>query len=235
MSIHISAAATDIAPIVLMPGDPLRAKLFAEKYLEQPRLVSATRNVFYYTGTYQGRPLTIGASGMGCASIGIYSYELFTEYHVQHIIRIGTCGAYTTELKLFDILNVSLSASESSFARAAYGYEANSIQPEGNTFHQLQATAKNIGQPITTCAVHCSDYFYSNITGLPPVAIEHQCKAVEMEAFALFNTAKELGKSAACLLTVSDIIPTRERISAVEREQALIPMVELALATTLTL
>ena len=99
MSLHISAAIGEIAPIVLLAGDPLRAKYIADNFLENPEVVSQTRNMFYYTGTYKGVRLTIGGSGMGCPSIGIYSYELFAMYNVECIIRIGTAGAYTTDLQ----------------------------------------------------------------------------------------------------------------------------------------
>ncbi|MEI8059970.1 MAG: hypothetical protein WCG67_07425, partial [Ferruginibacter sp.] len=127
MSIHISAKPGEIAKIVLMPGDPLRAKYIAEKYLQDVKLVSSTRNIFFYTGIYNGKQVTIGASGMGCPSIGIYSYELYTEYGVDCIIRIGTCGAYTTDLKLFDLINVETAASESTFAQYAWGIEGSAI------------------------------------------------------------------------------------------------------------
>ena len=113
MSIHISASPGEIAPIVLMPVDPLRAKYMADNLLQDIKLVSSTRNIYFFTGTYKGMQLSIGASGMGCPSIGIYSYELYTEYKVDCIIRIGTCCAYTTVLKLFDLLNASEAASES--------------------------------------------------------------------------------------------------------------------------
>lgn len=235
MSIHISAEKNAIAPIVLMPGDPLRAKWIAEKYLTNARLVSATRNMFYFTGTYKNKVLTVGASGMGCASMGIYSYELYHEYDVQHIIRIGTCGAYTTDLQLYDLLNVTLAASESTFAQAAFGMEEKSLAPQGNAVDIISQTAALCNQPIKNCAVHSSDYFYRNFDDIPAVAAQYDCVAVEMEAFALFANAKQLGKSAACILTVSDIIPTHQKISADAREQSLIPMMELALETSLKL
>lgn len=116
MSVHISAAKGEIAKTVLMPGDPLRAKYVADNFLKEVKLVSQTRNAFYFTGKYEGTPVTIGASGMGCPSIGIYSYELYTEYEVDSIIRIGTCGAYSTALDLFDLVLAEAAASESTFA-----------------------------------------------------------------------------------------------------------------------
>ncbi len=235
MSIHISAAPGSIAPSILMPGDPLRARLIADQYLTDAELVSQTRNVYFYTGYYQGHRISVGASGMGCASIGIYSYELYTQYDVQNIIRIGTCGAYTTERKLYDLINVSLSASESSFARFAWDMPEEALPPAGPAFGLLNDVAAERGQPLISAPVHCSDIFYRKSMDLPAIADKHACVAVEMEAFALFANAQHLGKTAACLLTVSDVIPTHEKISADQREQSLTPMIELALATAIRL
>jgi purine-nucleoside phosphorylase len=233
MSIHISAQPGEIAPIVLMPGDPLRAKYMADNFLENVKQVSSTRNVYFFTGIYKGIQLSIGASGMGCPSIGIYSYELFTEYHVDCIIRIGTCGAYTTELKLFDLLSVKEAASESTYAQYAWGIDGNSITHQGNAFDSIGQAAKKSGTPLIACNVHSSDIFYRKDSNIPVIATKHNCLAVEMESFALFANAKYLDKTAATLLTVSDIIPTHERISADEREKALLPMMNLALESVL--
>ena len=235
MSVHISAKSGEIAETVLMPGDPLRAKFMSDKFLESPQLVSNTRNIFFYTGHYKGKRITIGASGMGCPSIGIYSYELYTEYGVNNIMRIGTCGAYTTDLKLFDLINVEVAASESTYAKYAWGIDTDAIPHQGNTFDQILNTANSRQQNIKNCAVHSSDIFYRKDSDIPAVALKHNCLAVEMEAFALFANAKHLNKHAAVLLTVSDVIPTREFISSEEREKSLLPMMELALETSLNI
>ncbi len=235
MSIHISAPVGDIAKTVLMPGDPLRAKYIADRFLENPVLVNQTRNMFMYTGTYQGKPITVGASGMGCPSIGIYSYELYTEYEVETIIRIGTCGAYTTELQLFDLINVDNACSESTFAQYAWGIEGQSIPHQGKAFDTVNTTAAEQGKKLKVCNIHSSDIFYRKTWDIPEVAVKHHCLAVEMEAFALFANAKHLGKTAGTLLTVSDVIPTHEKISADQREKALVSMMELALATAIKL
>lgn len=235
MSIHISAQKGDIARTVLMPGDPLRAKYIAENFLQQAKLVSQTRNAFYFTGTYKGKEITIGASGMGCPSIGIYSYELFTEYEVDTIIRIGTCGAYTSKLKLFDLINVDYAASESTFARYAWGIKDQCIRHQGKAFKTIKKAAKELNIPLKNCNIHSSDIFYRKDSNIPKVAAANKCLAVEMEAFSLFANAKHLGKTAATLLTVSDIIPTHEKISADEREKALKPMMELALEAAMKL
>ena len=235
MSIHISAKKGEIAKTVLMPGDPLRAKYIADRYLQDVELVSQVRNALYFTGKYKGKPVSIGASGMGCPSIGIYSYELYTEYDVENIIRIGTCGAYTTELNLFDLVNVNYAASESTFAKYAWGIGGNSIKHQGKAFSVIRRTAKRMNQEIKNCNVHSSDIFYRKDTDVPKVAVKKKCLAVEMEAFALFANAKHLGKTAATILTVSDVIPTHEKISAEEREKALLPMMELALEAAVKL
>ncbi|MBP0612190.1 purine-nucleoside phosphorylase [Chryseobacterium sp. cx-311] len=229
MSVHIAAAKRQIAKTVLQPGDPLRAKFIADNYLDSVKLVSQTRNIFYYTGTYKGNEITIGASGMGIPSIGIYSYELYTEYGVDTIIRIGTCGAYSTDLNLFDVINVENAASESTYAKFAWGIEEELIPHQGNIFESINQTAAGLGKTVIESNIHTSDIFYRKDAALPAIAQKHKCLAVEMEAFALFANAKYLGKSAATLLTVSDIIPTREQISSDEREKALRVMIELAL------
>ncbi len=235
MSVHISAKPGEIAKIVLMPGDPLRAKYIADNFLQNVQLVSSTRNVFYFTGTYKDKLVTIGASGMGCPSIGIYSYELYTEYEVDCIMRIGTCGAYTSDLKLFDLINVDNAASESTFAKFAWDIEGSLIPHQGNAFEIIKQTAADKGLALNNCNIHSSDIFYRKQPGTPAVAAEHNCLAVEMEAFSLYANAKHLGKKAATLLTVSDIIPTHEFISADQRETALLPMMELALESAIKL
>lgn len=231
MSIHISAQKGDIAKTVLLAGDPLRAKYIAKKFLMDAKLVSKTRNAFYYTGTYKGKILTVGASGMGCPSIGIYSYELFTEYEVDTIIRIGTCGAYTKDLKLFDLINVDSACSESTFAKYSWGIKDSVIRHQGKAYKNIKKTAKELDIKLKHCNIHSSDIFYRKDSKLPKVAKENKCLAVEMEAFALFANAQYLGKTAATILTVSDVIPTHEKISADQRETALLPMMLLALET----
>jgi len=233
MSIHISADKGQIAKVVLQPGDPLRAQFIAEKYLENAELVSKTRGIFYYTGFYKGKEITVGASGMGFPSIGIYSFELFTAYEVDTIIRIGTCGAYTTDLQLYDILNVEQAASESTYARYAWGIEEDILSHQGNIYDTINRTAEELSLPAKAINVHSSDIFYRKDPSVPAIAEQYNCPAVEMEAFGLFANAQYLGKNAATILTVTDIIPTHEKISASERERALKPMMELALESAI--
>lgn len=235
MSVHIAAKKGEIAPIVLMPGDPLRAKYIADNFLEEVSLVSQTRNIFFYTGTYKGKKISVGASGMGVPSIGIYSYELYTQYDVETIIRIGTCGAYTSDLQVFDILNVATSYSESTYAKFAWGIDGDGISHQGNTFQTINQTAANNNLAIKQVNIHSSDIFYRKDNEIPAIAAENHCPAVEMESFALFANAEYLNKNAATLLTVSDIIPTGESISADQREKALKTMMTLALEAAIAL
>ena len=233
MSIHISAKPGEIAPVVLMPGDPLRAKYVAEKMLTGPQLVSNTRGINFFTGTYKGVRLTVGASGMGCPSIGIYSYELYNEYDVQCIMRIGTCGSYMMSINLYDLINVDVACSESTYAKCAFDYSNNHFKHQGPAYDIINDTAKAMNIPLRTGPIHSGDVFYRADKALPEIVLEHNCLAAEMEAFALFANAQYLGKMAATLLTVSDIIPTHQKISADERERSLDKMIGLAMESAL--
>jgi len=229
MSVHISARKGEIAPIVLLAGDPLRAKHIAENNLQDSKLVNQTRNAFYFTGTYKDVPVTVGASGMGCASIGIYSYELFSEYDVQCIIRIGTAGSYTETIHLFDVVNVDVAYSESTYAKAAFEMDGDHFSHQGKAYDIINETAKQLNLPVINGHIHSSDVFYRSSHDTPELAVKNNCGAVEMEAFALFANAKYLNKMAATILTISDVIPTKQFISADQRQNSLARMTELAL------
>lgn len=235
MSIHISAKEEEIAPIVLMPGDPLRAKFIAENNLENIKQVNSVRNIFFYTGTYKGVRVTIGASGMGIPSIGIYSYELYAEYNVECIMRIGTCGAYLDSIHVFDLINTDVAYSESTYAETAFNYPDNPIPHQGKIYDVINDTAKALNIPLLTGPIHSGDAFYRVDRQLPKIARENKCIAAEMEAFALFANAKYFNKMAASLLTVSDNIVTHKKMSAEEREKSLAVMTRLALESCLNL
>ncbi len=228
MTPHISAEKKDIASNVIMPGDPLRAKMIAEKYLENYRLVSDVRNIYAYTGTYKGKEITVMASGMGMPSIGIYSYELFKFYDVDSIIRVGSCGSYTKDLNLYDIILVNNCYSESSFAKTQNGCLDNIMSASSNLNFYLKESADNLNIPITIANVHSSDVFYSDIDNHVELK-EKGYLAVEMESFSLFHNANILNKKAACLLTVSDNLETKEETTSVERQNSFTKMIEIAL------
>ena len=235
MSVHISAKEGEIAKIVLMPGDPLRAKHIAETMLEEIKLVSSTRNIYYYTGHYKGTKVTIGGSGMGCPSIGIYTYELYKEYDVECIIRIGTAGAYYDTTKVYDLVNVETAFSESTYARYAFGIESDHILHQGTAYSIINQEATKMNMKVTSGAIHSSDVFYRNDSGIPAIVSKNNCIAVEMEAFALFSNAQHFGKMAATIVTISDVIPTKESMSADERERSLEDMYRLALESSVAI
>ena len=233
MSVHISAKEGEIAKIVLIAGDPLRAKHIAENFVANAKLVSSTRSAFYYTGNYKGTPVTIGTSGMGCPSIGIYSFELYNEYDVECIMRIGTCGAYLTNINLYDVINAKTAYSESTYAKYAFGYEEDHFEHQGKAYGIINQTAQNLNMQMLTGAIHSGDPFYRIDPAIPKIVADNNCLAAEMEAFALFANAKHFGKMAATLLTVSDIIPDKKLISPEERERSLGTMTKLALESVL--
>jgi purine-nucleoside phosphorylase len=219
-----------IAKILLMPGDPLRAKFIADTFLKDVVKFNNVRNMFGYTGNYKGHKISVMASGMGMASIGIYSYELFKFYGVENIIRIGSCGAYTENLNLYDVLLVDEAWSESSFAKVQNGYDKDIIAASHELNYRLEKIADDLGIEIHKARIHSSDIFYrENFEEFKDIYKNKGCVAVEMESFALFHNANVLGKKAACLLTVSDNLVTRELTTSEERQEAFTKMMEIAL------
>ncbi|PPE04896.1 purine nucleoside phosphorylase [Entomoplasma ellychniae] len=234
MTPHIKAKKEDIAKFVLMPGDPLRAKVIAEKFLQDVRLVNDVRNMFMYTGYYKGIRITVAGSGMGCPSIGIYSYELYKFYDVDAIIRIGSAGSYKADIDLYSIYNVKEAYSESTYAKVAAGIDSEVIEASRNLFETINETAEEKGQKILSGRIHSSDVFYREDSSLE-FTIKHNLDVVEMESFALFTNAITTKKMAACLLTVSDNLITHKETSADDRQNNFMGMVELALESVLKL
>jgi len=229
---HINADKGDIAKTVLMPGDPLRAKFIADTYLKDVKRFNTVRNMFGYTGTYNGKTISVMGSGMGMPSIGIYSYELYQFFGVENIIRIGSCGAYTDEIDLYDVLLASSAYSESSYAKVQSGdYDEAYTYPSKTLNDNIEAQAKALNIPITKGVIHSSDVFYrEHFDDYKTIYKKHQAIAVEMESFALFHNAKVTGKKAACLLTVSDSLVTKAATSSEERQNAFTKMMEIALS-----
>ncbi len=219
-----------IAKTVLMPGDPLRAKFIADTFLENVEKFNNVRNVLGYTGTYKGRRISVMASGMGMPSIGIYSYELFKFYGVQNIIRIGSCGAYTADLNLYDVILSNEVWSESTYAKVQDGYDKDVIAASSELNSKLEKIAEDLEIKIHKERIHSSDVFYrENFEEYKDIYKNHGCTAVEMEAFALFHNANVLGKNAACLLTVSDNLVTHELTTSEERQESFTNMMKIAL------
>lgn len=227
---HNQAVKGDFADVVLMPGDPLRAKLIAETYLDEPKLVNEVRGTLGFTGFYKGKRLSVMSSGMGMPSMGIYSYELFKEYDVNTIIRIGSAGSYTSELDLGDVVLAEYSWTESTFAKVQNGSTAQTAYPSERLNDLIQSTARRLGETVTPAPVHCTDVFYkSGAADFETVMAEHGCRCIEMESFALFHNAKALGKNAACLLTISDSFVSKKEMSAAERQNSFVKMFKIAL------
>lgn len=226
---HNSAAETAFAKTVLMPGDPLRAKFIAETFLKDVKLVTSVRNVYGYTGTYKGKPVSVMASGMGMGSIGIYSFELFQFYGVKNIIRVGSAGAYDPDLKLFDVVLADSSYSESTFAKTMNGYDKDITFPSEELNKHIEDTAKALGKEVHVGPIHSSDVFYHTTDDYMTAVKAHHCLCVEMESFALFHNAHVLGKHAACLLTISDSLVLHQETTAEEREKSFTNMMEIAL------
>lgn len=238
MTLHNEAKKEEIAKVVLMPGDPLRAKYIAEKFLDDAKLVNQVRNIFAYTGRYKGKEITVMASGMGMPSMGIYSYELYQFYDVNSIIRIGSCGAYKPDLDILDIVLVENSYTEGTFAYQMTGERCNKVSADKSLNDLIEKTAGEIGTKCVRANMACVEYFDPYLDD--PLMIskrlpeEENILGSEMEAFALFSTAKRLGKKAACLLTVSDSnYKSAEGLTADDRQFALDKMIELALESAI--
>ncbi|MBR3395249.1 MAG: purine-nucleoside phosphorylase [Firmicutes bacterium] len=226
---HNSAEKGAFAKTVLMPGDPLRAKFIAETYLEEPKLVNNVRGIQGYTGTYKGVPVSVMASGMGMPSMAIYSYELFNMYGVENILRVGSAGAVSMELKLRDIV-LGQGACTSSSMQDNFGVHGH-FAPIAD-FDLLRCAAQiceerklryKAGNLIS------SDIFYNDDPAFNQPFLNLGALAVEMEAAALYMNAARAGKRALAICTISDHVLTGEATSAEERQTTFNEMMELAL------
>lgn len=233
MSTHIKDSAV-FAKTVLMPGDPLRAKWIAETFLVDYKLVTDVRGILGYTGkTKEGKEISVMASGMGVPSIGIYSYELFTQYGVENIIRIGTCGAYQKECHVGDVIIAT-----SAYSNSNYGahYEAKGIHlapcSDFSLMYKAYENSKKLGIPVHVGPIFSSDIFYDPDKEFYKTPQELGILGVEMESYGLFINATRLRKKALCLLTVSDTFVNKDErdLTQEERSSSLKKMCELALS-----
>lgn len=227
MTPHISAAPGEIAKVVLMPGDPLRARYMAETYLVGAKLVSAIRGMEFWTGTYKGHPITIGGSGMGMPSIAIYSYELYKFYDVDWIIRTGTCGAYYEQHRVMDIV----------IAQSAFCYATDiallldgSNQDRYTSSPLILAALETASKGQARMAnIHSTNVFYNKHKSIEQLRAETQGEVVEMEAYGLFAVAHHCNRHAGAILTVSDNLVDGAEVSAERREQGVGNMFQIAL------
>lgn len=234
---HNEANKGDIAKTVIMPGDPLRAKYIVENFFDDYRLVNSVRGMFAYTGTYKGKELTVMAHGMGMPSVGIYSYELYKFYDVDNIIRIGSCGAYLPQLKLFDIILSQSVFSESNYALTLNNDDCHIIDSSNELNAIIENTSKENNIPITignTVCTDCFDIYMTDINKfLKRIPKSFNPVSAEMEAFALFYNAKLLNKSASCLMSVVDSKFIKDVATIEERELGLSNMIKLALESAI--
>ena len=230
---HNEANIGDIAKTVVMPGDPLRAKYIAENFLNNYKLVNQVRGMYAYTGTYKGKEITVMAHGMGMPSVGIYTYELFKIYGVENIIRIGSCGGYKPELKLFDIILTENVFSESNYALTLNNDNCHIVSSNSGLNSIIENTAKDSNINVVlgnTVCTDCFDVYMTDVNKfLERVPDNFNPVAAEMEAFALFYNAKLLNKKASCLMSVVDSKFIKDIATPEERQTGLNTMIKLAL------
>jgi purine-nucleoside phosphorylase len=229
VSTHIGARPGDIAPTVLLPGDPLRAKWIAETFLDDARCYSEVRGMYGFTGTWRGTPVSVQGSGMGQPSLAIYATELFREYDVASVIRVGSCGALTERLAIRDLVIASGACTDSSMNRIAF--EGLDYAPVAD-FGLLRAAAEAAPEAHVGL-IFSSDSFYAARPELVSRMVDYGVLAVEMEASALYTLAAKHGRRALAVCTVSDHMVTGEETTSQEREQTFGRMVEVALTAAL--
>lgn len=235
MSTHIGAAPGQIAETVLFPGDPLRARWIAETFLDDATCYSEVRGMYGYTGTWNGSRVSVQGSGMGQPSMAIYANELFSEYDVQHLVRVGSCGALTTDLAIRDIVIASGACTDSSMNRHRFlGVDYAPVADFGLLRAAVDAAEARDDVTTHVGLLYSSDSFYNpRAAELGKPLVDHGVLAVEMEASALYTLAAFYKRKALAICTVSDHIVTGEETTAAEREQTFGAMVEIALTAAL--
>jgi purine-nucleoside phosphorylase len=230
---HIEANNGDFAKTVLMPGDPLRAKYIADNFLDDVKCVTRVRNMFGYTGSYKGKPVSVMGSGMGIPSISIYATELYKDYGVESIIRIGSCGAVRDDIKVRDIIIGMSASTDSNVNRSRLnGYDF-AATADFDLLHKVVMTAEKTGKHVRVGNIFTADLFYTPQPEMFALMEKYGILAVEMEAAGLYGVAAEYGKKALTVLTVSDHIKTGEQTTADERETTFKGMMELTLDSLL--
>ncbi len=232
MSTHIGAKPGEIAPRVLLPGDPLRAQWIAETYLDDAKCYSTVRNMLGFTGTYQGVPVSVQGSGMGMPSASIYTHELLAEYGVRTLIRVGSCGALTDDLALRDVIAANGAATDSAMNRVRFdGLVEYAPVADFTLLRTAVDVAAGSGITMHVGPVLAADAFYTDRPDLYDRLAQYGVLAVEMESAALYTIAARFRARALTILTVSDHIKAGTHTSATEREQTFSDMVRIALGT----
>lgn len=229
MTIHIGAEKGDIAPTVLMPGDPYRAKWAAETFLKDARCINEVRGMLGFTGTWNGHPVTIQGSGMGMPSLSIYANELIQDYDVQTLIRIGSCGGMQDRVGIRDVILAMTASTLSTPSRGIFKELNFAPCADYGLLSAAHDAAKAKGVPTHVGGIYSSDVFYDERPDLNEQMIRHGILGVEMEAAELYNLAARHGRRALAVLTVSDHLITHEALPAEDRERSFGDMVEIAL------
>lgn len=217
---HIEALKGDFADTVLMPGDPLRAKALADRHLENVRQVNSVRNMLGFTGTFRGRPVSIMGSGMGMPSISIYAHELFEYYAVERIIRVGTCGGLLADMAVGDLVVASTADSDSAMIRLLLDDNDAEVGADPDLLQAVLKKADDMGLHFRKGKVFATDWFYHPDEDFIPRLQKMGVLALDMESAALYALARQHGKSALTILSVSDVIPTGEKASHDARRNA---------------
>ena len=228
---HIEAAPGDFAPTVLMPGDPLRARHIAESFLDEARQVNGVRGMLAFTGSYQGTAVSVMGSGMGIPSISIYAKELWTEYGVENIIRVGSCGTSHQEVRLRDILIGAGACTDSKVNRSRFRDHDFAAIADFDLVRRAVAAAEQLEIPVRTGNLFSADLFYTPDPGMFDVMEKMGVLGIEMEAAGLYGCAAECGKQAVAICTVSDHIRTGEATTSEERQTSFNDMIRVALAS----
>jgi purine-nucleoside phosphorylase len=230
---HIEAQAGEFAETVLMPGDPLRAKFIADNFLDDAKCITKVRNMFGYTGTYKGKRVSVMGSGMGVPSVSIYATELYKDYGVEKIIRIGSCGAVRDDIKIRDIVIGMAASTDSNVNRQRFHNVDFAACADFSLLKSVVDTAEKLGKPVHVGNIFTADLFYTPQPEMFATMEKYGILAVEMEAAGLYGVAAEYGKKALTVLTVSDHIKTGEQTTAAERETTFKDMMELTLESVL--
>ena len=229
MSIHIAAKQGEIADIVLLPGDPLRAKFIAETFLEDVTCYNEVRNMLGFTGTYKGKRVSVQGSGMGVPSISIYANELFNDYGVQKLIRVGTCGAIQEDVKVRDVILAQSATSDTRMNQVIWGGGIDfAPTADFDLLYKAYNAGKEAGLNLKVGNIFTADSFYSEEAQTEKLA-RYGVLAVEMESAALYTLAAKYGRQALTILTVSDHIITGEVTSSEERQTTFLDMMKIAL------
>lgn len=230
---HIEAKPGDFAETVLMPGDPLRAKFIAENFLDDAKCVTGVRNMLGYTGTYKGKRVSVMGSGMGIPSVSIYATELYKDYGVENIIRIGSCGAVRDDIKIRDIIVGMAASTDSNVNKQRFDNLDFAACADFSLLKKVVDTAEKLNHKVNVGNIFSADLFYTPKPELFSVMEKYGILAVEMEAAGLYGVAAEYGKKALTVLTVSDHIKTGEQTTSAERETTFKDMMELTLESLL--